>query len=364
MPGYIPVTPGNSDRNSLIERYFSLGLDYSEILNFLLLVHGIRLSVRQLKRVLFSKGLCRRRNHSDIEEVIAAVERELDGSGSLIGYRQMHQRLRVDYGLVVSRETVRHTLKLLDPDGVERRSQHKLKRRAYSAKGSSFIWHLDGYDKLKPFGLCIHGAIDGYSRRILWLEVGVSNNNPRIVARYFLDCVKQLGGVPRAIRGDRGTENVNIAAIQSFLRRNGTDSMAGEKSFLYGRSVSNQRIEAWWSFLRNNDTDWWINFFKDLRDVGLYCDDNPLHVECLRFCFIPLLQQELNRVAQHWNLHKIRSFLNQESPSGRPDVLYFLPEVQGVSSYLKPVEDDELLVAEELCCENHIIQADETNDYG
>ena len=361
MPGYIPVTPGNSDRNSLIECYFNLGLDYSEIINFLLLVHGIRLSVRQLKRVLFSKGLCRRKNHSDIEEVIAAVERELDGSGSLIGYRQMHQRLRVDYGLVVSRETVRHALKLLDPDGVERRSQHKLKRRAYSAKGPNFIWHLDGYDKLKPFGLCIHGAIDGYSRRILWLEVGPSNNNPRIVARYFMDCVKQLGGAPRTIRGDRGTENVNIAAMQSFLRRNGTDSMAGQKSFLYGRSVSNQRIEAWWSFLRYNDTDWWINFFKDLRDVGLYCDDNPLHVECLRFRFIPLLQKELNRVAQHWNLHKIRPSLNQESPPGRPDVLYFLPELNGVNSYLKSVDDDdELLVAEELCCENHVMQADET----
>ena len=144
----------------------------------------------------------------------------------------MHQRLRIDYGLVVSRETVRHALKLLDPDGVDRRKQHKLKRRAYSAKGPNFMWHLDGYDKIKPFGLCIHGAIDGYSRRILWLEVGPSNNNPRIVARYFLDCVKQLGGVPRTIRGDRGTENVNIG--------NGRDSIAGERSFLYGRSVSNQ----------------------------------------------------------------------------------------------------------------------------
>ncbi|XP_078360565.1 uncharacterized protein LOC144644881 [Oculina patagonica] len=204
----------------------------------------------------------------------------------------MHKRLRVDYGLVVSREAVRHALKLLDPDGVERRSQHKLKRRAYSAKGPNFIWHLDGYDKLKPFGLCIHGAIDGYSRRILWLEVAQSNNNPRIVARYFLDCVKQLDGVPRAIRGDRGTENVNIAAMQTFFRNNGTDSMAGEKSFIYGRLVSNQRIEAWWSFLRKNDTDWWINFFKDMRDVGLFCDDNPLHVECLRFCFTPVIQED------------------------------------------------------------------------
>ena len=61
-----------------------------------------------------------------------------------------------------------------------------------------------------------------------------------------------------------------------------------------------------------------------------------------------------------WNLHKIRPSFNQESPPGRPDVLYCLPELQGVSSYHKSVDDEELLVAEELCCENHIIQADET----
>ena len=51
--------------------------------------------------------------------VIALIEKELKGSGSLIGYQQMHQRLRVDYGLVVSRETVRLAMKHLDP-GVER----------------------------------------------------------------------------------------------------------------------------------------------------------------------------------------------------------------------------------------------------
>ena len=354
MPSYIPVTSGSFDRDSLIECYFSLGLSYSEILSFLLLVHGIRISIRQLKRILCSKGLRRRRNHSELREIIAAVEREFEGSGSLIGYQQMHQRLRIDYGLVVSRETVRLTLKTLDPSGVERRSQHKLKRRSYSAKGPNFIWHLDGYDKLKPFGLCIHGAIDGYSRRILWLEVGTSNNDPRIVARYFLDCVKQVGGVPRCVRGDRGTENVNICALQHFFRRDGTDPMAGEKSFLYGRSVSNQRIEAWWSFLRKNATDWWINFFKDLRDVGVYCADDPLHEECLRFSFMPLIQEELNRVAQHWNLHRIRPSLNQESPPGRPDVLFFLPELQETITYLHTVDEDAILVGKDMCCDNQI----------
>ena len=30
--------------------------------------------------------------------------------------------------------------------------------------GPKFVWHLDGYDKLKPSGFTIHGASDGYSR--------------------------------------------------------------------------------------------------------------------------------------------------------------------------------------------------------
>ena len=38
-----------------------------------------------------------------------------------------------------------------------------------------------------------------------------------------------------------------------------------------------------------------------------------------------------------------------------------MPELNGVNSYLKSAgDDDELLVVEELCCENHIMQADET----
>ena len=28
-------------------------------------------------------------------------------------------------------------------------------------QGPNFIWHMDGYDKLKPYGITIHGCIDG-----------------------------------------------------------------------------------------------------------------------------------------------------------------------------------------------------------
>ena len=47
-------------------------------------------------------------------------------------------------------------------------------------------------------------------------------------------------GTAKVVRADRGTENVNIAAMQRFFRINDNDSMAGQKSFLYGRSTANQ----------------------------------------------------------------------------------------------------------------------------
>lgn len=81
------------------------------------------------------------------------------------------------------------------------------------------------------------------------------------------------------LRGDRGTENSHVAGIQRFLCRNSCDAFSGNDSFMYWRSVSNQRIEAWWSFLHKSETDWWIKFFKDLRDSGQFSDANPLQVD-------------------------------------------------------------------------------------
>ena len=340
-----------NDRDSIIENYFNAGYKYCEILAYLILYHGINISLRQLKRILNTKGLRRRKHPSDLGDVINVIEMEIEGSGSCIGYRAMWQRLRNDHKLVVSQNTVRQALKLIDPDGVTRRRKHRLQRRLYKARGPNHLWHLDGYDKLKPFGFCIHGCIDGYSRRIMWLEVGTTNNDPRVIAKYYIDCVRQVGGTPSIVRADRGTENVKVAGIQRFLRRNDEDSFSGNSSFMYGKSVSNQRIEAWWSQLRKGCTEWWINYFKDLRDRGLYCDADIINVECLRFCFMPVIQDELQRVARLWNSHRIRPSTNQESPPGKPDMLYYLSTTTDDAEECKHALDaSELDIAEELCC--------------
>lgn len=71
------------------------------------------------------------------------------------------------------RDTVLKMMHLLDKSGVECRRAKRFRRRLYICPGPNYVWHLDGYDKLKPFGFCIHGCIDGYSRRLMWLEAQV-----------------------------------------------------------------------------------------------------------------------------------------------------------------------------------------------
>jgi len=69
-------------------------------------------------------------------------------------------------------------------------------------------YHIDGNDKLKKWGICIHGGIDGFSRKLLWLKASTTNNNPIVIANYFLQNIKTNGFTPKILRMDKGTENV------------------------------------------------------------------------------------------------------------------------------------------------------------
>ena len=67
-----------SQRNDSINHYFSLSLAYSQIFAFLLCFNGIEISLRQVKRVLRRQGHRRRKDHSDIGEILNAIEDELE----------------------------------------------------------------------------------------------------------------------------------------------------------------------------------------------------------------------------------------------------------------------------------------------
>ncbi|XP_014681903.1 PREDICTED: uncharacterized protein LOC106821551 [Priapulus caudatus] len=138
----------------------------------------------------------------------------------------------------VCRFTVQHLLRQLDPEGVADRARKRFRRGVYFSKGPNHVCHLDGNDKLKPFGFCISGCIHRYSRKLLWLKAGITNKDPKVILTYYVNCIQECGGCPMKMRADAGTENV--ASVQAFLRRGGSDAFAGNKSFQYGRSTANQ----------------------------------------------------------------------------------------------------------------------------
>ena len=53
--------------------------------------------------------------------------------------------------------------------------------------------------------------------------------------------------------------------------------------------------------------------------------DNPLHVDCLRFCFGRLIKEEIEVTRKEWNEHRIRKQNNRNCLGGNPNELYYLP---------------------------------------
>jgi len=59
--------------------------------------------------------------------------------------------------------------------------------------------------------------MDGPCRKIMWLQLARSNNNPEVPAK-FLQCIAGSGGCPVKVTSDCGTGNGVLAAIQCELR--------------------------------------------------------------------------------------------------------------------------------------------------
>ena len=85
---------------------------------------------------------------------------------------------------------------------------------------------------------------------------------------------------------------------------------------------------------------------------------NQLQLECLWFCFADVSQHELDDMCEHWNTHYIRPS-RHETIAGRPNELYFLPELSSSQDFMEPVTDAQCSYV----TGTFIGQSDESNIY-
>ena len=60
-----------------------------------------------------------------------------------------------------------------------------------------------------------------------------------------------------------------------------------------------------------------------------------------------VIKSELHRAAKEWNVHRIWPSSNVQSPAGKPDVMYFIPESVDAQDYVTPVDMDEIEIVED-----------------
>ena len=69
-------------------------------------------------------------------------------------------------------------------------------------------------------------------------------------------------------------------------------------------------------------------------EQAVFTPRNELQMECLWYCFSDLLQPELDDITEHWNtMQYIRKSRNETVP-GRPNELYFLPELHSAQDHI------------------------------
>ena len=115
--------------------------------------------------------------NTDLKEVEAALQSELQGPGQLLGYRSVQRKIRKQHQLAVPRNLVYDLMTELDPDGLERRrsvGKRKHKRGAagtFTSMVSVFFIRADRsahnlcsevfifcYLEVKPFVYALHIA--------------------------------------------------------------------------------------------------------------------------------------------------------------------------------------------------------------
>ena len=161
------------------------------------------------------------------------------------------------------------------------------------------------------------------------LPVATTNHDPLVIVNYYLDCIKQIKGCPGLVQTDCGTENV-LASIQGVFYQNTINLFSGPNTHGYGSSLPNQCIKAWWSHLQKNNSEWCIDLCKELVAHVDFEHGNFIHIGCLLFSLMALIQQELNMVASEWNSQHCGKSILLGCPSGVHDKLYYrLAELSG-----------------------------------
>ena len=277
----------------------------------------------------------------DLDRTIAMlkVEHPQDGEVMMIGHLYRQQ-------IRIPRARLRASIHTVDHEGTESRRLRAIRRRIYHVDHSNTVWHLDGNHKLIRWRFVIHGAVDGYSRKLVFLKCA-TNNRAATVVEQFSKAVTE-NGLPDRVRTDNGGENVDVWRYMIFYHHYDPSCV------FTGSSTHNERIERMWRDVTRCVGAIFREKFFELEEHGLLDPLNEIDLFCVHYVFLPMLNQCLQQFAESWNFHPLSTEHNLS-----PEQLFAIglidrcnsdveptslpPAWRNVSNSALPVDDPELV---------------------
>lgn len=123
----------------------------------------------------------------------------------------------------------------------------------------------------------------------------------------MLQCFQTAVGkynLPSRVQSDLGMENIEVARLMTRARG------LNRGSHITGTSVQNQRIERLWCDVNRIVASRFVNIFAFLEERMLLDTTNELHLYCLYFVYLPLINATLNELIGRWNNHPVTTKCN------------------------------------------------------
>lgn len=233
-------------------------------------------------------------SNSELDDIVSSLVRRFPLNGVVMMWGHLRS-----LNIIVTRARVHDSMLRISNELVEARQRVSLNRRIYSVPAPNCLWHIDGLHCLIRWKIVVHGAIDGFSRRVVYLHAS-NNNRADTVSHLFREAVEDCGW-PSRVRSDKGGENVEVARMMVAVRG------MGRRSHLVGSSVHNQRVERLWRDTFRCACRFFYFLFYEMEEMGILDPDRDADLFALHYVFIPRINIQLLQFKEAWNHHPIRT---------------------------------------------------------
>ena len=87
--------------------------------------------------------------------------------------------------------------------------------------------------------------------------------------------------------------------------------------------------------------------------------DDPLVLDCIHYCFLEIIREELNCVKEDWNSHIISRSRNS-GPTGRPISMYHLPHLYDKQDCVQRINKEETEEFDSVVCCDSVLDFSRT----